>query len=204
MENIKEVIAKNLTELRKKHKLTQGALADKLNYSDKAISRWERAETLPDIEVLCRICDIYGVKFEYLLQTEQPEDTKNPYIKTQDTASRISISLIAMCTVWIIASVVFAVLNIYFGDGHWTIFIWALPATCFVGWVCNSMWGNKVLKIIIASIADWTLILALFMEALVEFNLNLWFLFIIGVPVQMIIVLTTTLKKASSSRKNRS
>ncbi len=201
MENIKEIIAKNLVELRKKHKLTQGALAEKLNYSDKAISRWERAETLPDIEVLCQICDLYGVKFEYLLQNEQPEDSKNPYIKVQDTASKISISLIAMCTVWIIASVVFAVSNIYFNDNHWTIFIWALPATCFVAWVCNSMWGNKVLKIIIASIADWTLILALFLESLVEIDLNLWFLFIIGVPVQMIIVLSTTLKRSSSKKE---
>ena len=201
MENIKEIIAKNLVELRKKNKLTQGALAEKLNYSDKAISRWERAETLPDIEVLCQICDLYGVKFEYLLQNEQPEDSKNPYIKVQDTASKISISLIAMCTVWIIASVIFAVFNIYWNDAHWTIFIWALPATCFVAWVCNSMWGNKVLKIIIASIADWTLILALFLESLVEFNLNLWFLFIIGVPVQMIIVLTTTLKRPSSKKE---
>jgi len=68
MENIKEIIAKNLVELRKANKLTQGALAEKLNYSDKAVSRWEHAETLPDIETLCRICDIYGVNFEYLLQ----------------------------------------------------------------------------------------------------------------------------------------
>lgn len=64
MENVKEIIARNLTELRKSHKMTQSALAEKLNYSDKAISRWEHAETLPDIETLCRICDIYGVKFE--------------------------------------------------------------------------------------------------------------------------------------------
>jgi tellurite methyltransferase len=55
MENVKEIIAKNLTELRKANKLTQGALAEKLNYSDKAISRWEHAETLPDIETLCKI-----------------------------------------------------------------------------------------------------------------------------------------------------
>lgn len=201
MENIKEIIAKNLTELRKKHKLTQGALAERLNYSDKAISRWERAETLPDIEVLCQICELYGVKFEYLLQKEQPEDAKNPYVNEKDTVSKISISLIAMCTVWIMASVLFAVLNIYFNQVRWTIFIWGVPATCIVGWVCNAMWGNKVLKVIIASIMTWSTILALFIEALVEINLNLWFLFIIGVPIQMIIILSTTLKK-SAHRKN--
>ena len=78
MENVKETIARNLAELRRAHGLTQSALAEKLNYSDKAISRWEHAETLPDIETLCRICDIYGVSFEYLLNkdTEAPVPEK--------------------------------------------------------------------------------------------------------------------------------
>ena len=68
MENVKAIIAKNLVELRKSKRMTQQELAEKLNYSDKAISRWEHAETLPDIETLCKVCEIYGVKFEYLLQ----------------------------------------------------------------------------------------------------------------------------------------
>ena len=69
-ESTKQIIAANLVALRKNHKLTQQELAAKLNYSDKAISRWEHAETLPDIETLCKVCAIYGVKFEYLLQRE--------------------------------------------------------------------------------------------------------------------------------------
>ena len=73
MENVKEIIARNLAELRKSHKMTQSAIAEKLNYSDKAISRWEHAETLPDIETLCRICEIYGVSFEYLLNKDPSE-----------------------------------------------------------------------------------------------------------------------------------
>ena len=60
MENVKETIAANLVSLRKANKMTQSALAEKLNYSDKAISRWEHAETLPDIETLCRICDLFS------------------------------------------------------------------------------------------------------------------------------------------------
>ena len=57
-ENVKEIIAANLCALRKENKLTQQQLAEKLNHSDKAVSRWENAETLPDIETLCKICDI--------------------------------------------------------------------------------------------------------------------------------------------------
>ena len=71
-ENIKDIIAANLVELRKSKKMTQSEVAEKLNYSDKAISRWEHADSLPDIETLCKVCEIYVVKFEYLLQKEQP------------------------------------------------------------------------------------------------------------------------------------
>ena len=53
--NVKQTIAKNLVELRRRHRFTQQELAQRLNYSDKAISRWEHAETLPDIETLCRV-----------------------------------------------------------------------------------------------------------------------------------------------------
>ena len=56
-ENVKEIIAANLVSLRKGSRLTQQQLAERLNYSDKAVSRWENAETLPDIETLCKICD---------------------------------------------------------------------------------------------------------------------------------------------------
>ena len=67
MENVKEIIAKNLVELRKSRKYTQQQLAEKLNYSDKAISRWEHAESLPDIETLCKIADYYHVTLDYLV-----------------------------------------------------------------------------------------------------------------------------------------
>lgn len=193
MENIKEIIAKNLVELRKKHKMTQSALAEKLNYSDKAISRWERAETLPDIEVLCRVCDLYGVSFEYLLQKEQPTDSKNPYVKSQDKLSKISISLIAICTVWIIATVGFAYFQLY-GYNRWTLFVWAIPLSCIVGLVCNHMWGNRVLRQVLLSICTWSVILCLYLECLAY---NLWMLFIIGAPIQMIIILASNLKKGT-------
>ncbi|MFQ8954332.1 MAG: helix-turn-helix domain-containing protein [Oscillospiraceae bacterium] len=52
MEKLNFIIAKNLSELRRKNKLTQLEVAEKLNYSDKAVSKWEQGESLPGIEVL--------------------------------------------------------------------------------------------------------------------------------------------------------
>ena len=62
MNDIKQTIADNLVGYRKKAGLTQQQLAEKLNYSDKAVSKWERAEAIPDVVVLKTIADIYGIK----------------------------------------------------------------------------------------------------------------------------------------------
>ena len=117
-ENVKEIIAANLASLRKERKMTQQQLAEKLNYSDKAVSRWENAETLPDIETLCKICDIYGVRFEYLLQKEQPK--KNPYVVKNSNPGKILITFIVMCSVWIAATLAYTYVNIIFDVKIWT------------------------------------------------------------------------------------
>ena len=67
MEDLKVTIAKNIQTLRKNTGLTQSGLAERLNYSDKAVSKWERGESLPDIAVLKEIADLFGVSVDYLL-----------------------------------------------------------------------------------------------------------------------------------------
>ena len=195
MENIKEIIAKNLTELRKSHKMTQQQLADKLGYSPKAVSRWERAETLPDIEMLCRICEMYGVRFEYLLKEEQPAPSKNPNIIVKNTTSKLSITAIAFLTVWIIASTAFMYAGAFGMPRAWMFFIWALPTSGAVLMICNHKWGNRILGFITMSYTNWTLILALYLQLL---SYNMWMLFITGVPVQLILLLSLTLKKENT------
>ncbi len=192
MENVKETIAKNLVQLRKSHKYTQQELASKLNYSDKAISRWEHAETLPDIETLCRVCDIYGVKFEYLLQKEQPKKN-NPYVVRGDLANKIVIMLIAIATIWIAITLSYSYINVILGENRWTLFIWAIPASTSVCLICNRfLFQNKVLKYVTISIINWTLILSFYIELLRIYNA--WLLFIIAIPVQVLIILFAILK----------
>ena len=195
MENIKEIIAKNLVELRKANKLTQGALAEKLNYSDKAISRWERGESLPDVETLCRICDLYGVTFEYLLQDEQPPRAKNPHVVQDDKSSKIAITLIAACVVWLAVTISYIYTDIILGVGKWTLFIWAVPLSAIVFCVCNGLWGRRCFSFIINSVLNWGIILAVYLELL---SYNLWMLFIVGIPVQLIILLSVRLKRGKA------
>lgn len=190
MENIKEIIAKNLVELRKANKLTQGALAEKLNYSDKAVSRWEHAETLPDIETLCRICDIYGVSFEYLLQRE-PTQAHIKAPKKSNKARHVIICLITVCTVWLAATLLFTTVKALYYVNSWQLFVWAVPASITTVAIYNRMWWkSKVCTALTASFNTWTIILAIYLHTLVH---NLWMLFIIGVPIQALILLAVTI-----------
>ena len=193
MENVKEIIARNLAELRKSHKMTQSALAEKLNYSDKAISRWEHAETLPDIETLCRICEIYGVSFEYLLNKEPSIEDYSTVKETGNTSRRVTMCLIAVCTVWLAAVTLFTSLGTLYGTYDWRIFIWAIPASMTVLAVCNRIWWrSKVFASISLSFVNWTAILAVYLQLL---QYNLWLLFVVGAPIQAIIILANTMPK---------
>lgn len=200
MENVKETIAKNLANLRKAHGMTQGALAEKLNYSDKAISRWEHAETLPDIETLCRICDIYGVRFEYLLSKDSAEaEYRNP--SKANSIRHIIICLVSICTVWLAATTLFAAVGTLFDKYMWQLFIWAIPTSSAVISVCNKLWWKKRLcSAITASMNNWTLILALYLQFI---SYNFWLLFIVGIPIQAIILLTVTMPEKRTVQNER-
>jgi len=194
-ENVKEIIASNLVSLRKERKLTQQQLAEKLNYSDKAVSRWENAETLPDIETLCKICDIYGVTFEYLLQREQPKK-KNPYVVKKDTASKMIITFIILCSVWIAATLAYTYVNAIFGVKVWTIFIWTVPLSALITEICNAVFfKNKSFACVLFSILSWSTILAFYLQML---KYNAWMLFIVGIPLQAVIILITIFRYKSA------
>ena len=109
MKNIKEIIAQNLVDLRKKNNLTQNDLAKKLNYSDNTISRWEHAEITPSIETLQQISEIYSIKIEDLLKEkitqEMEKDNKTIFY------NKLAASLVAASTVWFIALLVFIYSN---------------------------------------------------------------------------------------------
>ena len=78
MDKLNFIIAKNLSELRKKNRLTQLELAEKLNYSDKAVSKWEQGESLPGIEVLCKLSKLYGVSLDYIVGEDAAKSSPIP------------------------------------------------------------------------------------------------------------------------------
>ncbi len=191
MKETKQIVAENLTFLRKQNNLTQLELAEKLSYSDKSISKWEHGETLPDIEVLKKVADLYGVTLDYIV-SDMPAEEKTKFIKTnKNKHNQIIISFLGVSFVWIVAAVLFVYLNIILKTSIWTIFVWAIPVSCAVLFYFNKMWGNRKFLFIILSIFVWSLLLSLYLQFL---QYNILLVFLVGVPAQTTIFLWSKLK----------
>lgn len=79
----RDIIARNITYLRKKIGLSQLELAEKIQYSNKNISKWEKAETTPSIFTLKRLAEIFNISVDELVSTLQEEaDAENCTVKT--------------------------------------------------------------------------------------------------------------------------
>lgn len=207
MNDLKKIIANNLSELRKAKKLTQGELAEKFNYSDKSISKWEHGDTMPDIEILYQLCQFYGVSLDYLVSEGTIEDRKK-YENIPNKGNRqkhIIITCLAVSIVWIISAIVFAALYSMLHIIYWMAFVWAIPISSIVCIVFNGIWGKTKFSFSITSILVWSLLGSTFLECLISSNfaLNLWMIFIVGVPLQVAIILWSTLKNPEKSRLSK-
>ena len=195
MEDIKLVVAKNIADLRKANKLTQLELAEKLNYSDKAISKWERGDAIPDVAVLKEIADLFGVTLDYLVSVDHDAEETTPRQSVRKLRNRGLITGMSILLVWFVATLCFvttdfAVSNVKL---HWLSFIWAAPASMVVWLVFNSIWFNKKRNFLIISLLVWSFIISLFLT-LLPFKLCFWQIFILGVPAQIIILMWSGLR----------
>lgn len=211
MKEIKAIIAKNISELRLQNSMTQIELAQKLNYSDKAVSKWERGESVPDIGVLTEIADLFGVPLDYLVREEHTVNYTETQIALQqeNKARRIKnrglITGIAIILVWLIATLVFVIIDMATKTvvAHWLCFAYAVPATMIVWLIFNSIWFKRSRNYIIISLLVWTVLIALFVTFL-PFGIYLWQLFYVGIPAQVIIWMWSRLNfRKSSGAKNK-
>ena len=109
MENNKRIVANNIIACRKAAAMTQAELADKLNYSDKAVSKWERADAIPDVFVLKQIADLFGKTVDYMITDHGDENVVIKPKKYDLRRRRNMISLLSSALVWCIATIIFVV-----------------------------------------------------------------------------------------------
>lgn len=196
---LKNIIAQNITDLRKKEKLTQAEFAERLNYTDKAISKWERGESIPSIDVLKQIADMFNVKVDYLLTEGSFEEKQDLTIPKANNNNKISITALAVTVVWFIATVVYVYTQVNLNKNLWVVFIWAVPISCMVLGVFNFKWGKRKFYIYINSLFIWSFLASLYLSFI---NYKVWLIFIIGVPVQISIVLWQGLSPRSKVQQS--
>ena len=180
-EQLKQTVANNIAQLRKSKGLTQLELAERLNYSDKAVSKWERGEGLPDVLVLSKMAEIFDVTLAELVDGK----TKKPL--SPDNKKRALIAAAASLLVWVVATIVFVVLRLLPEppDKAWLAFIYALPATMIVLTVFSVVWKMRLFVFCAVSLLIWTMCLTLFVSIIFVTD-NAWLLFIIGIPLQIL------------------
>ncbi len=195
--DIKDCFAQNLIRYRKALGLTQAELAEKLNYSDKAVSKWERAESLPDIYTLKQIADFFQTKIDVLISEPKKDRTKINYNLGK---KRTILCLASAAIVWLVAIAFYTFIRNILPSitTTWLAFIYALPVTAIVLLVFTSVWGKSLGNVIIISILVWTTILAVYLtliSVLATPPAMLWELFLIGIPAEGVIVFWYLYKK---------
>ena len=192
MENLNEIIGKKLLYLRKRNKLTQAELAEKLCYSDKAISKWEKGESLPSVEVFYKISKLYGVSLDYIIGDEvvTPQPIKN------DDKKRIYISItnLTIVGIWFVALLLFVIFDIFTtGKWMWILFLWAVPASCVASIIFDCVWHKRKALFWLLSVLIWSLLICFALQFLSI--ANIWKILFIGIPLQIaIIILSRTWK----------
>ena len=196
MEDIKSIVAKNITELRLLNNMTQMELAEKLNYSDKTISKWERAESSPDIAVLVDIADLFGVSLDYLVRTENIEETVKENKQKETKYNRRVISYISESVALFIAIFAFIITSLIIKEAtfQWLYFVYALPIVLIVKLVFNSIWFNPRHNYFIISALIWSILAAIHITFL-YFKINVSLIYLLGLFGQIVIILWSFIKK---------
>ena len=178
----KKIVADNISYYRKKMGLTQLQLAEKINYSDKAISKWERAESLPEVYVLNQLATFFGVTLnDFLTVGRKPREPLA--VKT-----RILISILSAGIVWLVATIIFGLINLIssnIGYDTWLLFIYAIPLSSIVLLVFSLIWGNNRLSFAFVTSLSVGLTLSIYLS-LFKIYPHIWYLFISLVPIEIL------------------
>lgn len=196
--NIKENLAKNIALYRKAKNLTQAELAEKINYSDKAVSKWERGESVPEITVLKQLADFFGITVDALIN--EPKKQRAHLIRNLGKR-RIYTGLWSLSIVWLVAILLFAYIDIVTDkfNNEWLFFVYAIPVSLLVINILTAVWGKNIANLVIVSLFCWTLIASIYITLLLSLAnppIKLWEIFLIGIPLEGLLVFLFLYKRA--------
>ena len=213
-ENVKYRIGANIAAYRKRDGLTQASLAEKLNYSDKAVSKWERGESVPDVLTLMQLAELFGITVNELVcdPNALPEnsDSKLEKAMTQVSekalkrkANKNVIQALSSTLVWFIALSAFVILSSFdFLEAYsCLLFFVAIPANAIVLLSLRSAWRDFRWNQMLISLITWGSLLSIYMIILTVYHYHFWKLFLLGSPGQIAIFLWFRMFRPSKNDK---
>ncbi len=179
-------IGKNITRLRRIANMTQLELAEKLNYSDKSVSKWEQGNGVPDVRILVQLADLFQVSVDDLVR----EHTKQEIMpKKARNMRRMIIMLCSVGLCWLVAVAAFVFIGIAAPQLHnlWLSFLFAVPASAIVVLVFSCIWQYKAVRVVSISVLIWSLLGCIFATAyFCGVRENMWLIFLLGIPLQIL------------------
>ena len=202
VEDIKAIVAKNITELRLLNNMTQMELGEKLNYSDKTVSKWERGESSPDISVLVEMADIFGVTLDYLVRSENIEEAVKENKQNEVKYNRRAIAYISESIAWIVAIFAFIITSLISKDTsfQWLYFVYALPIVFIIKLIFNSVWFNPRHNYVIISALIWS-ILATIHITFWFFGVDVTLIYLLGIAGQITVIMWSFIKKPTKTKE---
>ena len=200
-EKLKQRIGSNIASYRKNAGLTQAGLAEKLNYSDKAVSKWERGESIPDVLTLMHLADLFSITVNDLI-CDPNELPGNPG-KLEKAMTQVSekalkrkanknvILALSSTLVWFVALLAFVILSSFDFLEKYSclLFFFAVPANAIVLLSLRSAWHDFRWNKALITIIVWGFIVAIHATLLIVFRYNFWKLYLLGIPGQIAIYL---------------
>lgn len=198
-DELKSRVGANIARLRRERGMTQAELAERINYSDKAVSKWERAESLPDVLTLLSLAEQLDTDLNTLVgmsanpKTEPVSEPEPPIpekpAKKRRTTDRGVIQQLSSILVWVVALFLYMVLDAFGVKNLWLLFVLAVPANAIVLLSLRSAWKLFGLNRILISVIMWGFLVIIYLLLLVVGEVNVWRILPMGLLGQAAIIL---------------
>ncbi len=187
-EKRKARIGANIAACRRSRGLTQAELAEKLRYTDKAVSKWERGDSVPDVLTMLDMAAVFGVPVSDLLDTGASapgERAGAPRRRANPTV----ILLLSSVLVWFVALLSYVVVSSLRVPNSWVAFVYAVPVNAIVVLSIRSAWRQFQLHRLLISLIVWGCLASLYVSLLVFAEQNVWRILLLGIPGQIAVLL---------------
>ena len=192
MDDLKVITASNIINLRTAKGMTQAELGELLNYSDKSVSKWERAEAVPDAYVLKKMSEIFNVSVDYLLNSHDSWERPESFKKAERNFHSNVITILVIFGIWTLAFLIY-IIGWLLEANWWLLFVYAVPVSLITFLVLNSVWeqGKNNRHII------YGLVASIFITVYITFlSYNPWQILLLLVPAELIVFLSFRIKKS--------